>query len=431
MMFSLLSSKSVIAFGLGFTSLFMSGDRFTNEVPQNVSQSLSSGIGQTLAQDWSYSQHQSGVLIAGEGGDKVSAPVRSLTPLQPGGDSYQAISESYRGEYKVRGSQVFAPGQLSDGVLKFSASDLLSVLRSTRQYFSEHASEDPVALRSGILGTQGVTVVNVLETLDFMITVLQEDISSGRKVSRLQDARFINTHFKVMTWSPHNPQDGKQKQLRLTKYAVFIHSGSRTRTATHTIPLYRLRPESSGDSFYLRYTKQDVLAGIYEVGGKEYGKAEPLAYLTREGLEDALLQGTILIRFVDGSEGIFNVDKNNGIPFIRGVAPRDQKRYWYFQEVEAIRGYGHSIETKIPIRPGVTFAGDVLNIGLGRIVVLEYGAGSNKQLQLGVIADTGGAFIPNLYQLDFLAGTFSSKAEFSQYIQRLPEYVNAYVLIKK
>ena len=50
---------------------------------------------------------------------------------------------------------------------------------------------------------------------------------------------------------------------------------------------------------------------------------------------------------------------------------------------------------------------------------------------MGVIADTGGAFLPNLYQLDFLAGTFASENNFQQYIQKLPEYTNAYILVKK
>jgi hypothetical protein len=50
---------------------------------------------------------------------------------------------------------------------------------------------------------------------------------------------------------------------------------------------------------------------------------------------------------------------------------------------------------------------------------------------MGVIADTGGAFLPNLYQLDFLAGTFTSERAFEQYIQKLPEYTNAYILVKK
>ncbi|MFM7368083.1 MAG: hypothetical protein ACKO2Z_09830, partial [Sphaerospermopsis kisseleviana] len=180
-----------------------------------------------------------------------------------------------------------------------------------------------------------------------------------------------------------------------------------------------------------KYTKQEVLSGIYEPGGKEYGKVEHLAYLTREGLEEALMQGTILINFTDGTKAFFNVDRNNGISYVRGLKATAQKRYWYFRQVDAIKGYGYKIDAKISIKPGVTFAGDVLNIGLGRVIMMEYNQGGSKRLQMGVIADTGGAFLPNLDQLDYLAGIFKNQTEFRQYIRKLPEYATAYILVKK
>jgi hypothetical protein len=117
--------------------------------------------------------------------------------------------------------------------------------------------------------------------------------------------------------------------------------------------------------------------------------------------------------------------------YIRGLKATAQKRYWYFRQVDAIKGYGYKIDAKISIKPGVTFAGDVLNIGLGRVVVMEHTQNGRKQLQMGVIADTGGAFLPNLYQLDYLAGIFPSQKSFRQYISKLPEYANAYFLVKK
>ena len=140
------------------------------------------------------------------------------------------------------------------------------------------------------------------------------------------------------------------------------------------------------------------------------------------------MQGTILVNFTDGTKEFLNVDRNNEMSYIRGLKATAQKRYWYFKEVDAIKGYGYKIDAKISIKPGVTFAGDVLNIGLGKIIIIE---DNQKQLKMGVIADTGGAFLPNLYQLDFLAGTFASEKDFEQYIQKLPEYTNAYILVKK
>jgi hypothetical protein len=342
---------------------------------------------------------------------------------------YQAIDELQKYKFSVQSGQVFTSGKLPTTKVNFNQADLLTVLSNTRKYYQDYASEDPTVLRTGLLGAQGVNVQDILKTLDFMISVLQEDIANNR-ATRLQDPNFINTNFRVIKWSAYNSQTPNQKQLRITKYAVFTHPGSHKKTSTFNTPIYSLK-DNSGNKFYTKYTKQDVLSGIYEPGGKEFGKVEPLAYLTREGLEEALMQGTILINFTDGSKGLFNVDRNNEMPYLRGVKATAQKRYWYFRQVDAIKGYGYKIDAKISIKPGVTFAGDVLNIGLGRVIVLEHTKGGRKQLQLGVLSDTGGAFLPNLHQLDFLAGVFQNRKDFDQHIKQLPEYATAYVLVKK
>ena len=340
---------------------------------------------------------------------------------------YSVINEWKKYQYSINPNQLLKSGKLPNRQINFNQADLLIVLKNTRQYFQKYSQEDPDIQRAGILLTQGVTVKDILKTLDFMIVVLEEDITNNR-TTRLQDANFINANFRVIKWSAHNPENPRQKQLRITKYAVFVHSGSRQKTSKYNTPIYAINEELSQNKFYTQYTKQDVLSGIYEPGGKEFGKVKPIAYLTRNGLESALMQGTILVNFTDGTKEFLNVDRNNEMSYIRGLKATAQKRYWYFKEVDAIKGYGYKIDAKISIKPGVTFAGDVLNIGLGKIIIIE---DNQKQLKMGVIADTGGAFLPNLYQLDFLAGTFASEKDFEQYIQKLPEYTNAYILVKK
>ena len=343
---------------------------------------------------------------------------------------YSVINEWQKYQYSVNSNQVLKTGKLPNNPINFNQADLLTVLTNTRQYFQKYSQEDPDIQRTGILVTQGVTVKDILKTLDFMIVVLEEDISNKR-TTRLQNPNFINANFRVIKWSAHNPENPQQKQLRITKYAAFIHPGSRQKTSTYNTPIYAINEEVSQEKFYTQYTKQDVLSGIYEPGGKEFGKVKPIAYLTRNGLEAALMQGTVLVNFTDGTKEFLNVDRNNEMSYIRGLKATAQKRYWYFKEVDAIKGYGYKIDAKISIKPGVTFAGDVLNIGLGRIIVIEDNQSGQKRLKMGVIADTGGAFLPNLYQLDFLAGTFASENNFQQYIQKLPEYTNAYILVKK
>ncbi|BAZ89445.1 hypothetical protein NIES932_09240 [Raphidiopsis curvata NIES-932] len=343
---------------------------------------------------------------------------------------YSVIDEWQKYKYSVNGKSILEPMKLPNTKVIFNANDLLFVLTNTRKYFQDYSQKDQNISRNGLLVSQGIKVEDVLKTLDFMISTLREDLKKNRP-TRLQDPNFINANFRVIKWKAYNPDKPEQKQLRITKYAVFTHPGSHTKTSTYNIPIYSLKDNLATDKFYTKYTKQDVLSGIYEPGGKEFGKVETLAYLTRQGLEEALMQGTILINFTDGAKGFFNVDRNNGISYIRGVKDTLQKRYWYFRPVDQIKGYGYKIDAKISIKPGVTFAGDVLNIGLGRVVLIEYNQGKNKRLQMGVVADTGGAFLPNLHQLDYLAGVFKNQTEFRQYIRQLPEYASAYILVKK
>ncbi len=357
-------------------------------------------------------------------------------PLQAG--DYEVIDEAKQPQFIAQSQKIFQSARLPTAKVDFNAADLLVVLNNTRKYFLTRSSTDPDLQREGILGIQGVKVADIIKTLDFMVLTLQEDIKAKRSI-RLQDPKFLNTHFRALQWTAFNPAIKDAKQLRLTKYAVFTHPGSRTPTQKFNVGLYALKPNIDpdksnidSDQLRLKYTKQDVLKNIYEPNGKEFGTVEPLAYLDREGLESALMEGTVLIKFTDGTSEYFNVDRHNGIPFVKGLAPTEQKRYWYFKSVDAIKGYGSSIDTKISIKPGVTFAGDVLNIGLGRIVVLEhYSTGGKQHLQMGIIADTGGAFLPNLHQLDFLAGVFNSKDEFAAYTRKLPEYAKAYILVKR
>jgi hypothetical protein len=356
-------------------------------------------------------------------GSSSGSPSGALSSVQPAGDIYQVIDEQRKPQFTVKSSQTFSTAELPQAKVNFQPQALLTVLQNTRGYLQRNSIQDGIIGQPGILASQGVSAADVVRTLDFAIETLQADIKANRS-PRLQDAAFIRQNFRVIKWRAQNPQKADQEQIRITKYAVFSHPGSKTKTDTYNTALYALKDPLAKAA---TYTKQEVLAGIYEPGGKAAGAVQPIAYLTRDGLEEALMEGTILIKFTDGTQGFFNVDRSNEIPYVKGLDRKEQKRYWYFQPVTKIKGYGYTISEKIEIEPGVTFAGDVLNIGLGKLVAV--GNGSN--LRLGVVADTGGAFLPNLYQLDWLAGIFNSKAEFQQAARAVPEYANAYFLIRK
>jgi hypothetical protein len=46
------------------------------------------------------------------------------------------------------------------------------------------------------------------------------------------------------------------------------------------------------------------------------------------------------------------------------------------------------------------------------------------------LADTGGAFIKNLYQLDLFAGIFTKRMAFLDYLKKIPATEHAYLLYR-
>jgi hypothetical protein len=325
--------------------------------------------------------------VPGSATPTPNATAKPSASKSPGNTSsnYGVINEKQETQFTVNSKQALGNATLPQSKISFQPQAMLTVMQNTRTYLNNNATQDPVISQGGLLATQGITVSDTMRTLDFAITTLQADIQAGRS-SRLQDAKFIQQNFRVVKWRAQNPKQPQQEQIRITKYAVFTHPGSRTKTATYNTALYSLK-DATGKA--AAFTKQEVLAGIYEPGGKAFGAVEPIAYLTREGLEEALMEGTILIKFTDGTQGYFNVDRSNEIPYVKDLDRKQQKRYWYFKPVNRIKGYGYTMSEKIEVEPGVTFAGDVLNIGLGKLVVI----GSGARQQMGVIADTGGAFL--------------------------------------
>ena len=345
-------------------------------------------------------------------------------------DTYVVVDEFKSPVFTIKKGDLFKDTQIPNSAIDYDETALLSVLQQTRAYFQNYYQTDPNLPEAGALAMHGITPIDVFNTLSFMITVLQEDIQLGQP-TRLKDPTFINQHFRALEWRPYNPQDAYQETLRITKYAIFSSPGSTVKTDVFNTPLYRLEEAYADTLFYKNYSKQDVLSGIYEPGGIEFGKATPLTYLSRAGLEEALLQGTLSVTFPDGTSTYFNVDRNNGVAYVKGLAASEQRRYWYFKQTDAIKGYGQSFETKIPIEPGVTFAGDIANIGLGKIIAIEHATSGAPEINLGVIADTGGAFAPNLFQLDLLAGIYPDRPAFAASTGHLPSYAKAYILIKK
>lgn len=312
--------------------------------------------------------------------------------------------------------------------------------QSTLDFITAHEKKEWAPLSSPIFSQFGITVEDVKRTLRFIIQTIKQD--KHKKKQRILDPKFLNKQFNIIAWSG-DKQDARAHNIklssggiRLTYYLIFTMPGAYRKTKEYPYALYAVPDEEK----YLTdaqiekkkksliryvYTKQDVVNGV--LSNK---RVQPLVWVTREGLEEALFQGSISVSMPDGKQRLFNVDKCNEIPFDHKITDKyAQKRYWYFKEIDGCLGY----KDKIECVPGVTLAGDVYNLGLGKLIALK---SINKEtqkpeLRLGILSDTGGAFENNLYQLDCFTGLFNTREEFTAHIKNLPMFAQAFILIKK
>lgn len=331
----------------------------------------------------------------------------------------------------------FVPAELSastDFLLDGAA--LCATAKETLAYLNKGSSYDPSVIHEGKVFK--LPLERVKATLTFIC----------QHQNQMQDLAFIKRHFDFFRWYPDIEQSpGKTKALRdnlpkgkilMTKYYVHRAKAATKPGSDYPYALYALpkdealltleEAEARPELTRFKYGKQSILKGILA------NKQVPvLAYLNREDLEAALLQGTIIADFVDSKrQQTFNVHRSNNRPYIKTQSPYQQERFWYFKPVEGIKGYGKDAEYKIKVASQATFAADLEFFGLGKLLMVQYPSGKGKIMsQAGIFADTGGAFKDNYYQVDFLTGSYAGRHAFSQANRHLPDYVAAYFMVVK
>ncbi|NMP16063.1 MltA domain-containing protein [Thalassotalea sp. Y01] len=335
-------------------------------------------------------------------------------------------------------------------------SDLCYVAENTHKYLSDPqlSQTDKQAIQAGKVFDKSITLDRVKQTLTFLCKVYREDVRANRQ-SRLHDSDFVKQHFDFYRWSPdklkadsiadNSSNEVKQRLLKqipeeklfITKYYTKRLQASTVKTAQHNQALYALPFDEQGMTkeqalekknllTRFKYTRQDIINGALD----KQNLAKPLVWLSEDALHDVLLQGTGVLD-VDGKIRYFNVHRNNGISYDYALGKTEQKRYWYFAEVPGIMGYGEKIEQKIAVRPHVTFAGNVNDLGLGKLIMISYPLNQQQTSQLAILADTGGAFDNNLFQLDLLVDSYFGWQDYHAANKHLPDYANAWIMLLK
>lgn len=333
---------------------------------------------------------------------------------------FEHVNPSFKGTYLIDGAA------------------LCATAKHTLAYLNKGTEYDPQVIHDGKVIK--IPLKRVKATLVFIC----------KHQDKLNNPEFVRQHFEFIRWYPDKAQALRlsakkpllqrlpDQKILMTKYFVHKAKASPLKNSNSPFALYGLPEEeqhltleeanSRPGLTRFKYGKQAILRGALQ-----HQKVPALAYFSREDLETTLLQGTVVADFGPSrGKKIFNVHRNNNIPYDRTLSPYAQERYWYFKEVDGIKGYGKDAEHKITVDPETTFAADLEQLGLGKLLLVQY---PNQQGALvsraGILADTGGAFANNLYQVDYLAGSFSGNADFIKASGHLPDYINAYFMVLK
>jgi membrane-bound lytic murein transglycosylase len=356
----------------------------------------------------------------------------------------QAMASSSTQARFVQEQPQFSAGQWPD-----HSQELCFVASETDKYLAKGHAYDPAAIHGGKLPGLQADLARVRATLNFICQIQQQDQQAGRP-SRLAQSDFLQQHFEFVRWYPDRAAAKKlsknkpllenipSDKILQTKYYVRIATGSKQKSAQHTQALYGLPydeaqlPLAQADQLGKKITrfqlgKQAIVQGALE---QKPLRAPALIWLSREDLEGALLQGTAVIPSNQGYR-YFNVHRHNGISYDRTLTPEQQQRYWYFKEVQSVLGYGKDADYKIPITPQVTVAGDIRHFGLGKLVLMATAENGTLHYRLNILADTGGAFDNNQFQLDWLSGYYRDWDHYYQANKHRADYSQAWFLLKK
>jgi hypothetical protein len=331
-----------------------------------------------------------------------------------------------------------------EGEISVNTADLCDVAANTKRYI-ELFPQDKFAVHAGEV-IENVNVSRVVKTLDFLC-------QSTEKTTLTRE--YLLQHFDFYRWLPDKTQADllaeqsnhavkkrllnsiPAQQIFITKYYTKLLNASDKKTAKYNQALYALPADEQGMTLteaeknkqhLTRYqlTRQQIINGAL----LDNNLAQPLIWLTEEALHDVLLQGTGVVE-INGKRRYFNVHRNNGIAYDYTLGKREQSRYWYFAEVPSILGYGKTLSDKISIKPDVTFAGNVKQLGLGKLFLINYLVDGKPMNNMGVLADQGGAFDNNLFQLDFLKGSYYGWKDYYQANKHLPDYANTWLMLLK
>ncbi len=326
-------------------------------------------------------------------------------------------------------------GPLQGETIVTKVDDIIKIMDETADFIQKikkHPSKF-VTVTAGLFSDFGVTVDDVLETVEFIADI------GRRKPEMLQSPWFLNTHFTFYRWHGDPTQKinhiakGWKKppeSVVTTQYRITEIPASRTKTTVFMYPIYSLPHDEirltreqvlkkQHDLLRFKYSRTQILSGVLD----HSHQVVLLGWVTDAGRKEFGMQGSVLLSFNDDQKELIRVAGNNGM--------KDTEEYWFADHVKK-RKYS-KFPVKVKPRADVTYAGDMNLLGFGKVIMLIcWNPKKQKnEVRLGVLVDTGSAFKNNLAKLDMFTGYFPTKSAFQKHIQSYPQTARAYILIKK
>ena len=283
-----------------------------------------------------------------------------------------------------------------------------------------------------------ITLDDVRDTIDFLAKMAKEH------PRQLKGHWFYKHHFDFYRWYSDGtlcpvkigplPRGwkGSPENLRITKYRICKIHGSRIKTKKYCFPLYVQPVDEKGktrayvrdhqDEFVrFKYTKDGIVQGALN----DDERTKVTAWVTTQGYEELAMQGSAVIDFEDHT-----IPQTFQVVVANGKEGKD--KYWFVAPYEK-RKPSKKYPIKVDPVPGVSFAGNIPDIGFGKVLVM---VGKNpltleKEMRVGVLVDTGTAFQDNLCKLDLFTGYFEDHHLFDEHCKQYPHTAEVYILIKK
>jgi hypothetical protein len=324
---------------------------------------------------------------------------------------------------------------LNKEVVVTSPQDIVTIMEETADFLKKikkHPSKF-VTVTPGLFDSLGVTVDDVLQTVEFIAEVGKE------QPELLHDTTFLNDNFTFYRW--HGDASKKvgsipkgwarpPESIITTQYRITEIPASHTKDENCVYPIYSLPPDEvnltrdqklakKNDLIRFKYTRTEIV----DSSSHCFHHAKPLAWVTDEGRKEFAMQGSVLLLFKNGHKQLIRVAGNNDM--------KGEDEYWFAEVVKKRKESRFPV--KIKPRRDVTYAADIDLLGFGKVILLKCWnpQKKRKEVRLGVLVDTGSAFKNNLAKLDMFTGYFPDEQSFQKHIKSYPHTARAYILIKK